>query len=141
MEWLPDRIIFYFDDIPFYQCYNNSTFPTHTQYVVVDQQVDASVGVPYLNEAFLPDSMSIDYFRYYELNTSTCTQNISITTQSQFNSFYGFYNNIDIGNSSSNISMTSGQNKVIRNSGNVTITGVFSIPLGATFSIINTQCF
>ena len=141
MEWLPDRLIFYFDDKPFFQRFNNNSFPSHTQFVVIDQQVDASVGVPYLNDAFLPDTMSVDYFRYYELNTSTCAQNISITTQSQFDNFNGFYNNIIIGTTSSSLSMISGQRKVIRNSGNVSIAGVFSIPLGATFSIINTPCY
>jgi beta-glucanase (GH16 family) len=70
VEWLPDRIIFYFDDLPFYIEYNHPKMVMRPQYVVIDQQMDNNTSVN-PNMPF-PQYMSVDYFRYYELNDSYC---------------------------------------------------------------------
>lgn len=142
VEWLPDRIIFYFDDQPFYVEYNHPKMVMEPQFVVIDQQIDGGLPVPYLNpNTPLPQYMSVDYFRYYELNDSYCGQNVTILNNSQLNSFaYGVRQNITIGNGSSSISMSSGDNLTFRASNEIRINGNFTVPVGAELNIIPSPC-
>jgi len=120
-EWLPDRIIFYFDDQPIYVEYDHPKMIMDPQFVVIDQQIMGSYSLH--PSTVLPDTMSVDYFRYYELNLDSCTQNVTILNNSQLNSLSGVRNNITIGNGSSNISLSSGQTKTLRASNKITING------------------
>lgn len=139
VEWLPDRIIFYFDDQPYYTAYDYTWIDMESQYVVIDQQVDENVGIPYLNDAYLPDTMHIDYFNYYQMNTTNCNQTISIDSQASFENLNGVYNNITIGDPINSISLS--QNKIIRYSNSIELSKNFSVPLGKSLSIIQTPCF
>ncbi len=142
VEWLPDRIIFYFDDQPFYVEYNHPKMVMEPQFVVIDQQIDGYLPVPYLNpNTPLPQYMSVDYFRYYELNDNYCGQNATILNNSQLNSFsYGIRQNITIGNGSSSVSLSSGDNKTFRATNEITINGDFTVPLGSELNLVPTPC-
>jgi len=142
VEWLPDRIIFYFDDQPFYFEYNHPKIVMKPQFVVIDQQIDGGLSVPYLNpNTPLPQYMSVDYFRYHELNYSYCGQNATILNNTQLNSFtYGVRQNIIIGNGSSSIFLLGGDNKTFRAINEITINGDFTVPLGSELNLVPTPC-
>jgi beta-glucanase (GH16 family) len=139
VEWLPDRIIFYFDDQPFYVEYNHPKMVMQPQYVVIDQQMHNNVSVD--PSMPFPQFMNVDYFRYYELNDSYCGQNATILNNSQLNSFsYGIRQNITIGNGSSSVSLSSGDNKTFRATNEITINGDFTVPLGSELNLVPTPC-
>lgn len=140
VEWLPDRIIFYFDGKPYYAEYGHPKMVMKPQFVVIDQQVDGNLSIPYLNQNIrLPQYMSVDYFRYYELDYSSYTETSRILNQFQLDSFYyGVRNNIFIGNGSSSISVTTGDNLVLRAINDITIEGEFTVPLGSALNLVPT---
>ncbi len=139
VEWLPDRIIFYFDDQPFYISYDHPKMDMQPQFVVIDQQIDGNT--PLRPNTPLPAFMTVDYFRYYQLNDNFCGANASILNNSQLNSYvYGIRNNIYIGNGSSNITMSSGDVKTFRAKNEITINGEFTVPLGSELNLIPTPC-
>ena len=63
VEWLPDRIVFYFDSEPFYASYDHPSMIMQPQYVVIDQQMH--YDVPVNPNIPFPQHMIVDYFRYY----------------------------------------------------------------------------
>lgn len=139
-EWLPDRIIFYFDDIPFHVDTYDSRMPTHSQFVVIDQQMDRDY--PPHDSMTFPQTMEVEYFRYYELNTDSCTQDVSILTDSNLDDFsFGVYKNINIGNGSSSISIVNGESPVFRASNDVIIDGTFTVQQGGELTIIPSPCY
>lgn len=142
VEWLPDRIIFYFDDHPFYAEYGHPKMIMEPQFVVIDQQIDGHIDKPYLNpNTPLPQYMSVDYFRYYELNNRHCGQNITILNNLQLSNFVaGLRRRITIGNGSTSISLSVGDNKIFRATDEIVINGDFSVPVGSELSIIPTPC-
>lgn len=141
LEWLPNRIVLYFDDKPYFIAMNDETVPNdadiHKHRVVIDQQLSSFINA---NTPF-PQYMEVDYFRYYELNDSYCGQNATILNTSQLNSFsYGVRQNITIGNGSSSISLSSGDNKTFRATNEIIINGDFTVPLGSGLNLIPTPC-
>jgi|AntRauTorckE6833_2_1112554.scaffolds.fasta_scaffold00890_7 beta-glucanase (GH16 family) len=142
VEWLPNRIIFYFDDQPFYVENNHPKMIMEPQFVVIDQQIDGGLPVPYLNpNTPLPQYMSVDYFRYYSLSSSYCNQNATILNNSQLSSFlFAIRKNIFIGNGSSSISLSSGDNITFRATNEIIINGDFTVPLGSELNLIPTPC-
>jgi beta-glucanase (GH16 family) len=66
VEWNTDRIIYYFDDVPFYSAYNYPSLTMAPQKVVIDLQIHQCCDD--FNPAItFPQYMKIDYFRYYQL--------------------------------------------------------------------------
>jgi beta-glucanase (GH16 family) len=94
-EWLPDRVILYFDDEPV-GTYFGSAVPQNPLFVVLSMQLSIQYAT-FDYTISSPQDFKVDYFRYYELDTDNCTQNIGIPNQTQFNNLKGVYNNIDIG--------------------------------------------
>lgn len=139
VEWLPDRIIFYFDDKPFYVSYNHPKMVMKPQFVVIDQQIDGNTP-PYPNTP-LPQFMTVDYFRYYRLNDNSCGETALILNNSQLNNFiYGVRKNIVIGNGSSTIYLSPGDKKTFRATNEITINGTFIVPVGCELNLIPTPC-
>lgn len=139
VEWLPDRIIFYFDDIPIYYCnHKNKQFMTmHSQQVVIDLQLDGRSGhtfYPEVSHAF-PCFMRVDYFRYYKLKINH-GENAYVNNFSAFNNLYGVYESII----ATNIIMTPNESKLLRAT-DITLQSDVYIPLGAELYIIATPCF
>ena len=140
VEWLPDRIIFYFDDQPFYAQYNHPKMIMKPQYVVIDQQMDKTYNVN-SNTPF-PQYMLIDYFRYYELNTSFCEQTLSITSNSQLNKHLpGVRKNIIIGDGTNSLYLSNNQSITLRATNEITINGDFIVPIGCELNLIPTPCY
>jgi len=142
VEWLPDRLIYYFNDQSFFEVYNDSTLEMDSMFVVIDLQID-STSVPYANfnsSITFPQTMNVDYFRYYELNKDFCTEDLVIqSTFSFYNHAPGIRGNVaiipEIG-----VYMSSNTSKVIRASNEIYIEKNFSVPIGATLDLIPTIC-
>ena len=138
VEWLPDRIIYYFDDEPFFENYNSPSMVMQSQYVVIDFQLDGWHS-PYSDTPW-PQYMNVDYFRYYELDNTHCNDVIMITSVSQLYNINGVCGDIIIGDGENFIDMLSNTNKTLRASNNIIINNGFCVPLGCELNIIPTPC-
>jgi len=137
-ECLPDRIIYYFDDVPFHTVYG-LPFPNTLMKVVMNNQLCSS-NTFYPNTPF-PLYYDVDYFRYYQLNTQYCNTDALIINNTQLSNFiYGVRQNITIGNGTAAISLNSGESVTFRATNAVTINGDFTVPLGCELNIISTLC-
>lgn len=140
VEWNTDRIIFYFDDIPFYCTYNHPSLIMRQQYVVIDLQIDESV-YDFNPSITFPQYMKVLYFKYYELKIDSCMQNAFILNNSDLNNFsFGIRQNIIIGNGSSSISLPTGSIKTFRASNEIIINGDFTVYEGSELNLIPTPC-
>lgn len=137
VEWLPNRIVLYYDDVPYYSVYNDPSVPDYSHRIVIDQQLSGGIN----KNTPLPQYMEIDYFRYYQINNGYCTSDASINSNSDISTFqYGVRKNLTIGNSSSLISLSSSDNITFRASNEITINGDFTAPLGSELNLIPTPC-
>mgnify|MGYP001290719444 CR=1 FL=1 len=153
VEWLPNRIIFYFDDQPFASFYNRQTVPSHPMHIYINQEIgpidNAFLDSQYANlfpdpvclpdastDISLPQCFSIDYFRYYQLkmdcNTVVNQSNVDFTT---FN--YAVKKSITIGNST----IPQNSNVTLRATDFIQLNGGFTLPLGSELNIVPTPCF
>ena len=138
VEWLPDRIIYYFDDHPFYIEYDHPSMIMQPQYVVIDQQMQSQVSV---NENMpFPQYMMVDYFHYYELKEN-CRRLLTILNNSQFENYpFGVLDRLVIGNGTSFLFLQNGDNFTLRASEETIINGDFTVPIGSELNIIPTPC-
>lgn len=137
VEWLPGRIVFYFDDVPYFASYNDPSVVDLTHRVVIDLQTSDVMN----SNTPLPQYMEVDYFHYYELKKD-CSSDVTILTNTQLNNFYySIKRNITIGNSVNTITMSSGSNKTFRASNEIIINGEFTVPSGSELNLIPTPCF
>lgn len=139
VEWLPDRIIFYFDDQPFYAQYNHPKMIMEPQYVVIDQQIDGSHSVN-PNTPF-PQYMQVDYFRYYELN-KFCEQTLLLSNNSQLHmALPGIRKCIIIGDGINSLYLSNNECKTFRVTDSIIINGNFTVPIGCELNLIPTPCY
>jgi beta-glucanase (GH16 family) len=81
LELFPDKIIFYFDDVPYFSADTISS-PQYIHslnmvpYLTLVMNVQMGDNPYPLPDAPFPEYMFIDYFRYYELKPDTVSQNI-----------------------------------------------------------------
>lgn len=138
-EYLPDRIIFYFDDVPF-NVYHGQVFnPAYAMRVVIDNQLRIESEIN--DNTPWPMNYTIDYFRYYQLKTNYCATDASIIDNTQLANFqFGVRRNITIGNGSSNVSLAIGVTNTFRATEGITINGNFTVPLGSVLYLIQTPC-
>ncbi|HAM97835.1 MAG TPA: hypothetical protein DCQ26_04430 [Marinilabiliales bacterium] len=138
VEFLPNRVTYYFDDSPFYTDYDAPTFPTHGMNVIL------ALAINYLQldpNTIFPQYQIVDYFRFYNLKMD-CGNTAIIENQTQFNTFdYKVKNNITIGTSSSNISISYGDSLTFRMNNSCIIKGNFVVPIGSEFNVIPTPCY
>ncbi|MBN1599489.1 MAG: family 16 glycosylhydrolase [Bacteroidales bacterium] len=143
-ELFPDRVIFYFDDNPISYLEESDIehIPDSPMRLVIGFQVDWRINNGILpSSTLLPQTMIVDYFRYYELNFDNCNLDVTILTNSQLNNFeFGVRKNINIGNGSSSISLDQGDNVTFRATESTFIEGDFTVPLGSEFNVIPTIC-
>ncbi|HWY98005.1 MAG TPA: family 16 glycosylhydrolase [Bacteroidia bacterium] len=140
VEWTTNRMIFYRDDIPYFQTYNSPTLKMNPQYLFIDLQISSSCdfypGTPF------PQYMAIDYFRYYKLNLD-CGTNVIFAKNSDISGFtYGVKNSIIFGNSSGSIDLSGCGSKsyVFRAVNGFTINGDFTAPKGYELTLAPTAC-
>jgi len=149
-ECLPDRIIFYFDDVPIHTVYG-MPFPKTLMGVFICNQLQNAhdyLGHPEITNVFkgyentpFPIYYDVDYFRYYQLNTQYCNTDALIANNAQLSNFvYGVRRNITIGNGSAAISLNAGESVTFRAANSITINGDFTVPLGCELNIILTPC-
>jgi beta-glucanase (GH16 family) len=138
-ECLPDRIIYYFDDVPIHTVYG-MPFPNTLMRVTICSQMNHKDIFEGYNTPW-PLYYDVDYFRYYQLNTQYCNTDALIANNTQLSSFiYGVRRNITIGNGTAAISLSVGESVTFRATNNVTINGDFTVPLGCELNIIPTPC-
>lgn len=139
VEWGTNKIIFYFDDIPFYERYDDASLSMAQQYVVIDQQIDIGVNDFHPSTTF-PQYMKVDYFHYYTLNKD-CANSATLLNNTDISNFvFAVKSDITFGSSSSSLNLNSGDNKIFRAVNSLTILGGMTIPSGCNFSLIPTPC-
>lgn len=139
MEWNSDRIVFYFDDTPFYSSFNDPSLIMDPQTVVIDLQIDINVN-DFNPSIVFPQFMKIDYFRYYELNKNCSTDAFIQSNLDLQNFIFSVKKNIFIGNNSTQIFLNIGDNKTFRATEEINIVGNFDVPLGSELNLIPTPC-
>ena len=147
-ECLPDRIIFYFDDIPIHTVYKGPFPFTSMRVIICNQLQNASdrwlSQAPNVFEGYntpWPIYFDVDYFRYYQLNTQYCNTDALIANNTQLSNFvYGIRRNITIGNGTAVILLNAAESVTFRATNDVTINGEFTVPLGSELNIIPTPC-
>lgn len=144
VEWLTDRMIFYFDDVPFNYVFDNPKLVMLTQYVVLNLAIGGNPS-PHLDPATpIPSgsTMAINYFRYYQLNRQ-CTLDVSINNSTDLDNFYqnpAVKRSIIFGNGTAAINLNPLYKNTFRASNEMILTGNFTVPLGCEFSLIPTPC-
>jgi len=105
-EWDSNKVVYFFDDVPFYQYTSSSWVPTHPMTVHIDQQIDQN-GTDFPHGMPFPDSMTVNYFHYYKL-TFHCGIDSTFRNNSDIKTFpYFVMRNIIIGNGTSSITIDS----------------------------------
>lgn len=139
LEWLPQRVIFYFDGQIIAERYNDNRIPNHNMnFVTLGIGTDID-NLPNPDTPW-PLYTYVDYFHYYRLDYD-CGNDITISNQTGFNSFpFSVKKNINILNGVSAITLTNGDKKTLRYNEGVTFNGEFTVPAGAELTIINTPC-
>jgi beta-glucanase (GH16 family) len=136
-ECLPDRVIYYFDDVPFNVVYGQPSYPTHLMRVVIDNQLTTGIN----SNTPWPMDYVIDYFRFYQLKTNYCGIDSYINDNAQLASFqFGVRRNITFGNGSNTVSLVAGDNMTFRATNEITINSDFIVPLGSEINLIRTPC-
>lgn len=139
-EWLQNRVVFYFDDVPFYSAYNHHAIPDVPMRVMIDLQLQPSVDYCWQQPLSMPQQMTVDYFRYYELNKD-CNNDAFLLNNTQLNSFvFQVKRNITIGNGTTSIYFPPNTKKTLRFSNELTINGTFNVFLGSELNLIPTPC-
>lgn len=144
VEWLPNRITWYFDGNVVNECTNRDYIPQHslklklTHPVKDDALSDNHPRIPIWTGI---DEMTIDYVKYYQIRNNCSTDVLIQNVNDWNNSPVGLNRTITIG-SSSGISVPSNTSKSFRASESITITneGVFTIPLGAQVTFLTHDC-
>lgn len=143
VEWLPEKLIFYFDGIPYRSTISDPTVADHFQRLIIDLQMltnppTDNCGVK--DHSKLPLYMRVDYFRYYQFKMD-CSNDATIYNNTDFQNFiFKVKRNITIGNGSSSIALNSSDKKIFRATTSITINGDFTAPLGSELSLIPTTC-
>jgi beta-glucanase (GH16 family) len=138
LEWNANRLIFYRDDVPYFENYNNPSFVMNPQKIVIDLQISNSCdfypGTPF------PQYMQVDYFRYYKLNLDCGTSSIILNNTDLANYVFSVKSDITFGNGLNTVSLNSTDVKYFRAANTITINGTFTAPLGSEFALILTAC-
>lgn len=161
VEYEPDRMIWYFDDIPILSGRNQADFALEGFFQVqMSSSLDANDGdshhpgtYGYAGGDVLPAHYKIDYFNYYKLNFNcgqsiTCTNNttgtVNTTQLSGANAYVpAVYSDITLAPTGA-LTIGSGDNFFYRAVNTITIEpatgGSFSVPLGQTLTLLPTPC-
>ena len=143
-EWTPEYINFYFDnnlvrsveiDLSSSGKDMNSLVNHHMELWITQWRWNPTITGEI-------DSWYIDYVKVYELDMDDCNSSISMDSNTELRNWnHKVHKNIIIGNSSSNLSLTTSNNITLRNSGSVQINGTFYAPTGSEFTILPTSCY
>lgn len=138
VEWLPDRIIFYFDDIPYAMYFGHPSLIMEPLRMVIDLQIDSNV-MDFNPSITWPQSMRVQYFRFYQLNMQCF--NTTVQTFNEFTSINGVQASVNVLPSPNGISLPASYDKTIRSTGDIVIQGEFNVPIGSSLKLIPTPCY
>ena len=142
VEWLPDRLTFYYDGIPVHTCTERVPFHEKPQLFIDLQLNPDSFGCANIRKSagtFI-GSFQVNYFRYYA--TPNCNSAITETDGNNFN-FSGWSNTLSIVRDYcvfKNTSIPSNSHIIVRAHNYVQLKGSFTVPLGAILEIKPTNC-
>lgn len=135
IEWTPNQIIFFYDDVPIR--IKNNNVPDHAMEMIFDLGFRGNVS--HADNDF-PGLMYVDYVRVYNL-IMDCSSNLNICGAIDPSTFdFRVKNNITF-NSGCTSSIPVGSNVTLRAANDVTIYSDFTIPPNAEFLILPTQCY
>ena len=142
LEWLPDRITWYFDGQVVNECTDSEVIPQHplrlkVTHDVKNDAIDKNYNLPIWTGT---DEMVIDYVKCYQIRTD-CETDAVIGNVNDWNNIAGMKRSITIG-SPSGIVVPSNTDKCLRASESITIPGggEFTVPLGAQVTFMTHDC-
>ena len=136
VEWNTNKVIFYFDDLPLHEIYTSVSM--NPMKAVIDLQLDGSSN--FYSGAPFPEYMNLDYYRYYQLNKACSTSATILNNTDLANYIFSVKSDITFGNGANSVSLNSTDVKYFRAVNSITINGDFTVPLGAEFGLLPTDC-
>ena len=138
VEWNTNKMIFYRDDKPYFETYNDPTMVMNPQKLVIDLQISNSCN---FNPATpFPQFMTVDYFRYYRLKLD-CGASVTLLNNTDLaNYIFSVKSDITMGNGTGSISLSNTDIKYFRAVNSITINGTFTAPLGSEFALLPSAC-
>lgn len=132
-EWLPDKVIFYFEDESF--TFTKDSVPERKLQVLTSLQISGgSCGPDILN--FRESYMEVDYYRYYSLKMD-CNRNYLISGTFDFTNDYNFKVRKSI--TLSNVALND-QYVTLRATDFIHIESNFTVPPNTVFNATITPC-
>lgn len=139
VEWVPNGIVFFFDDTPYLENYNSPTMKMDPMEILLDLQLEDSAD-HFCDSITFPQFMTLDYFRYYTLKLDCGTSSILLTNADLAVYKYSVKSDITFGNGTDSIALKNTDVKYFRAANSITINGTFTAPLGCELSLIPTAC-
>ena len=143
LEWLPGRVIWYFDGEVINEFYDANNIPHGNMRLIANYSIDHwalqnpwdYTTQPILTEC---DTMMIDYIKVYQLNAD-CDEDLVVSRATQLDSINSMKHSITIGNTNNDILIPSTTHRTIRAT-EITINGGIEIPIGAQLTFITHPC-
>lgn len=139
VEWLPNHMVFYYDDEPWFSIFNHSTIPTHGiddldgvdgLTVYCDLQISEPNQYPPDATTDLSQTYRVDYIRFYELDETNINSTTTVTSSSLNCS--SVYRGISF---QSGLSIPSNSHLTYRATDYFHINSDFTVPAGSTFTL------
>ncbi|MGP8323674.1 MAG: glycoside hydrolase family 16 protein [Methanosarcinaceae archaeon] len=136
VEWLPNHMVFYYDDEPWFNVFNNTTIPTHGiddldgvdgLSVYCDLQINKEGENPPDSYTDLSQTYRVDYIKFYELDETSINSTVTVTSSNL--SLSSVYKTI---NFQSGLSIPSTSHLTYRATDYIHIADDFTAPLGST---------
>lgn len=145
-EWLPDCIRFYQDGVVMKEYANRDSIPQSKKWLkmggyAIERDALYSKnenGVEFWDPWIGPDTMTVNYIKYYKLRTD-CNTDEYVQTFQQLQQLNSVKHSIIIG-STNGIVVPSGTKKTIRATDFISISGPFEVPVGGSLTMITQEC-
>lgn len=141
LEWLPNRVTWYFDGIVIHECTDSFCIPQHrlnlkVTHPVKSEALDPATLLPYWTGS---DEVIIDNIKFYKL-ISDCNTDVNIRNTTDINDYTpGIKHSIIMG-SSNGITFPTNTKLIMRAENNITITSGVTIPSGADVTLMVHPC-
>jgi beta-glucanase (GH16 family) len=137
VEWSPKWIYFYLNDRCIRIIANDDKVPNHPMAIISGFAIGPN-QLPCGSNVNFPAVMDIDWVKIFHLNMSGCVSSNYSYSGDFTNYSWGVKKTVTINNASS---IPIGGNVTIRDSDYTIINGNFTIPIGAEFSVLPTNCY
>lgn len=142
LEWLPDRLLWYFDGAVVNEYYDRDSIPSGLMAVKANYSIDRFALENHINH--LPpawrdtDTMVIDYIKVYQLNAD-CEEDCLITRATQLDSIRSMKRTITFCSTDSTLVVPSSTVQTIR-AEEITLNGMLEIASGAQLAFVTSLC-